>query len=52
MIILGKFAKVSEKKGLSPREIVVGVLFIDEPVVSHDKPGAADHGAVLIGMFC
>ena len=31
---------------MSPREIVAGVLFIDEPVVSHDKPGAADHSSV------
>ena len=25
---------------------------VDEPVVSHDEPGATDHSIVLNGMFC
>jgi len=36
---------------LSPREIVFGVLFIDEQVVSHDEPGAADHSSVQWDFF-
>jgi len=34
-------------QGLSPRNwFLVGVLFIDEPVMSHDETGAADHSSV------
>ena len=45
MIILGMLARVSINKKIISKKVCV-LIFNDEPVVSHDKPGAADHSSV------
>ena len=45
MIILGKLAK-SLLKGMLARVYKKEKMFIDEPVVSHVEPEAADHSSV------